>query len=243
MKRDLIIVENFYVDPDAVVRHARTLDYVLPYEEPGTVPDGQRASWRASRYRSARDCPFKSSKALIAKLEWLTGEVIDQDAWTCEFPVDDRGYPSADHRNVLTKSAWWNCSFHAKHDQQQKLGDGIHSHSDYDSWNPVGTDGWAGIIYLNKDPADNQTGLRTWKALDPRRQLDWMTPAENWVLQDTFGNAYNRLILHRGGVAHSGTNGWGETVADARLFQTFFFRVKQSLHVPSVTSEDIYLPP
>jgi hypothetical protein len=240
LHRDVIIVENFYADPDAVVRYARKLEYIFPYEPLGTE---QRISWRASRYRSALDCPFKTSKALIAKLQSLTGEVVDEDAWALDFPVDERGYPTTDHRSILRKSAWWNCSFHAKHDQKQKIGDGIHSHSDYDSWNPVGIDGWAGIIYLNKEGADSQTGLRTWTAIDPRRRFDWMTPSENWILQDSFGNTYNRLILHRGEIAHSGTNGWGRTVADGRLFQTFFFRVKQSVHVPSVTAEDVYLPP
>ena len=242
MKRDIVCVENFYADPTAVLRYAQGLDYVYPYQQPGTPTASQRITWRASRYKSAGDCPFKSSAALIASLQALTGETIDRDAWNCDFPVDASGYPTPDHRSVMQKSAWWNCCFHAKSDQQQKLGAGVHSHTDHDSWNPVGMDGWAGLIYFHHGSVDPQTGLRTWANRDPRRQFDWMTPSSEWILQDTLANVHNRLILHRGRVPHSGANGWGSSWEDARLFQTFFFRVKQTDNVESLTPKDLRLP-
>ena len=49
---------------------SRPLRFVVPYR-----PDRQ---WESSIFRSAKDCPFKSSEALISKFEWLTGERIDR---------------------------------------------------------------------------------------------------------------------------------------------------------------------
>jgi hypothetical protein len=242
MRRDIIIVENFYSDPDAIVRYAHGLEYVFPYQQPGTPEQDQRVTWFASRYRSGRDCPFKSSPHLIARLEQVTGEPIDLASWNQEFPVDDRGYPTSDHAAVGSKSAWWNCCFHAKPYVGQQLGAGVHSHTDYDSWNPVGRDGWAGIIYLNKEPTDTQAGLRTWVNKDPRREFDWMTPKENWVLRDTFANVYNRLILHRGRIPHSGADGWGSTLADSRFFQTVFFRTARCRETSGIELTDLHLP-
>jgi hypothetical protein len=61
-----------------------------------------------------------------------------------------------------------------------------------------------------------------------------MTPPENWLHVDTFGSVFNRLILHRGGMPHSGAPGWGTTLDNGRLFQTFFFRTLKVSTVPAV---------
>jgi hypothetical protein len=228
MQRDVIVVEEFYADPDAIVRYARGLDYVHPYQQPGTEKEGNRITWRASRYRPSKDCPFKSSSALIERLERLTGESIDREAWDLEFPVDANGYPAPGYARVTPKSAWWNCCFHVKHSTGQKLGDGVHSHTDRDTWNPVGTDGWAGLVYLNRDPPNPQGGLRTWDNKDPAHRFDWMTPAPNW-------------ILHRGNIPHSGTNGWGDSLENGRLYQTFFFRTRRRVEVAGLSPAELGL--
>lgn len=54
-------------------------------------------------------------------------------------------------------------------------------------------------------------------------QYDWMTPAENWQLVDSFANLLNRLILCRD-MPHSGAGGWGNCLENSRMYQTFFFR-------------------
>ncbi|WAS92936.1 hypothetical protein [Nannocystis punicea] len=239
MRRDVIVVDDFYADPAAVVRHARGLEYVYPYAQPGTDREGCPRTWFASRYRSANECPFKSSAALISRLQALTGELVDVAAWRMEFPIDENGYPRSDHRLVHPKSAWWNCCFHLKLDVKQELGGGVHSHTDHDSWNPVGLDGWAGLVYLNPAPPTNQGGLRTWDNRDPARQFEWMTSKHNWQLRDTFANVYNRLILHRGRVPHSGSNGWGDSFENGRFFQTFFFRTLGQRELPSLDLEEL----
>jgi hypothetical protein len=113
-----------------------------------------------------------------------------------------------------------------KLDSGQKLGDGVHNHVT-DSWNSVGPDGWAGILYLSPG-AELTGGLHLWNNILADRQFDWMTPAVNWRLLDSFANVFNRLILCRGDLPHSGANGWGHDLVTGRMFQTFFFRTTPS---------------
>lgn len=221
MHRDVIIADGFYDDPRAVVRYAYRQEFISPYD--GADADGGRvqSGWRSTRFRRAADCPFKSSEGLIERLEFLTGEALDREHWALDFPVDERGYLLPDveaHR----RGCWWNCSFHVKH-YAHDPGDGVHNHTDKDIWNCVDEDGWVGLIYLNED-APPSSGLYTWNNIDPAHQYDWTTPKENWILIDMFGNVFNRLILHRGRVPHSGAGGWGSSLQEGRLYQTFFFR-------------------
>jgi hypothetical protein len=48
-----------------------------------------------------------------------------------------------------------------------------------DSWNAVGDEGWAGLIYLHPG-APISGGLKLWRNKNESRNLDWMTPKENW---------------------------------------------------------------
>jgi len=225
MRRDIIIADDFYDDPEAIVRYALSLEYMFPYNHPEEEMAGKVIAWRTSKFRRAEECPIKSSKAIRDRLEFLTGERIDLDHWNLEFPVDDAGYP-IEGFETIRRGCWWNCAFHVKHWDGQKLGEGVHSHTDSDIWSAVGADGWAGLIYLNRDN-NLRAGLNTWRNRDRDRQFDWMTPPDNWLLVDVFGSVFNRLILHRGGLPHSGAPGWGRTLEEGRLFQTFFFRTLQ----------------
>jgi hypothetical protein len=223
MRTDIIVVDEFYADPGSVRNYALKLDYYYPYESTEAVASGrERPTWMASRFQSARDCPFKSSTHLISALAELTGEPIDIAYWNADFPVTLDGTASPLHRQKADRGCLWNCAFHCKPDNKQQLGDGVHNHVT-DTWNGVGVNGWAGLIYLNDDaPLDG--GLKLWRNLDPRRNFDWMTSRENWELIDDLGNVPNRLILARGNLPHSGAAGWGDALASGRLYQTFFFR-------------------
>jgi hypothetical protein len=129
------------------------------------------------------------------------------------------------------RTCLWNCCFHVKPDNRQKLGDGVHNHVT-DTWNSVGPDGWAGILYLSPS-APVEGGLHLWRNIDSSRQFDWMTPSHNWELVDTFGNLFNRLTLVRGDIPHSGSRGWGDHIEEGRMYQTFFFRTTQKrIHWP-----------
>jgi hypothetical protein len=221
-RRSIVVLDSFYRRPDAVRDYALEQRFYLPYEDEADVAAGRKmATWWASSFRSAKSCPFKSSEQLRAVLQNAVGEPLDVEHWEGDYPVDDDGRPKAP-RGVSPRTCLWNCCFHVKPDNGQRLGDGVHNHVT-DSWNAVGENGWAGIVYL--DPAAPLTGgLNLWRNRDPRRLYDWMTPATNWELIDSFGNVFNRLVLVRGSIPHSGAAGWGDRIENGRLYQTFFFR-------------------
>jgi hypothetical protein len=221
-RRSIVVIDDFYAEPDLVRKYALDLSYYTPYESRSAVDAGQaRATWWASRFQDADRCPIKSSAAVVSALEHATGERIDTEHWRTSFPVTEESKPVLDP-GAPAQTCLWNCSFHVKPDNGQELGGGVHNHVT-DQWNSVGSEGWAGIVYLNPDaPVDG--GLYLWRNVDESRDFDWMSPAENWQLIDAFGNIYNRLVLVRGDVPHSGAGGWGHRLEEGRLYQTFFFK-------------------
>jgi len=223
MRTSIVVVEDFYEDPDAVRDYALAQRYYYPYQADADVCSGRTPfSWTTSWFTSADECPFKRSASLIAKLEAATGETIDRDHWRLDFPITAEGKADAQRATLAPHSCLWNCSFHFKPCNQQQLGEGVHNHVT-DSWNSVGVDGWAGLLYLQPQAPLNG-GLKLWRNRDPARRFDWMTPKEDWEMIDDIGNVYNRLILCRGDLPHSGAAGWGTTPENGRLYQTFFFR-------------------
>lgn len=224
VRKAVIIVEDFYADPLAVRDYALRQRFYYPYELNASLASGrERFTWMASWFREAQGCPFKSSQALIRKLEGLTGEEVDMEHWNRSFPVTEEGKAAPDFSRV-PHSCLWNCCFHFKPDIGQQIGAGVHNHVT-DGWNEVGRTGWAGLIYMSPD-APLSSGLRLWRNRDPERNFDWMTPREDWEMVDAFGNVFNRLILCRGDLPHSGANGWSDLMETGRLYQTFFFKVK-----------------
>jgi hypothetical protein len=229
LRRSVIIAEDFYGDPFSVVGYALRQKFYYPYEPDADVESGKTPfSWMSTRFKPSHECPFKSSRALVGKLEHLTGDKIDMEHWRMGFPVTAEGKAAPDCHEAA-RTCLWNCCFHFKPDTGQEIGQGVHNHLT-DRWNGVGENGWAGLIYLSRN-APLSGGLRLWRNRDPRKNFDWMTPAENWELVDALGNVFNRLILCRGNLPHSGANGWGREIESGRLYQTFFFKVKD----PAVT--------
>ena len=224
MRKSIVVIDNFYHDPDAVRAYALRQKYYFPYQADDDVRSGRkRASWMTSWFKEASNCPLKSSRQLIERLESATGDVIDMEHWNLGFPIDSEG-KAAESELSSPHSCFWNCCFHMKALNNQPLGEGVHNHVT-DRWNSVGEDGWAGLIYLNRD-APVRGGLTLWRNRDHSRNYDWMTPRENWELIDDLGNVYNRLLLCRGDAPHSGAAGWGDRLENGRLYQTFFFSVK-----------------
>lgn len=223
-RRSIIVIEDFYTDPDSVREYALRQKYYLPYQNEEDIEAGKgKPKWWASWYKQPKDCPFKSSPALVEQLELAVGERIDMEHWNNSYPVNERSKPQSQQPGARD-ACLWHCCFHVKLDSNQKLGQGVHNHVT-DHWNSVGPQGWAGLIYLAKDaPLDG--GLHLWRNIDPDNTYDWMTPASNWEYLDRFANLYNRLILVRGSIPHSGANGWGDAVATGRMFQTFFFKTR-----------------
>jgi hypothetical protein len=220
-RQSIVVVEDFYSDPHEVRAYALHQPYYLPYQDAALIQSGaQQAIWWSSWYKPYKHCPFKSSPHLIERLEQAIGERIDMDGWKAQYPVDECSKPV--HGKVDSRRAClWNCSFHVKLNCRQKLGEGVHNHVT-DPWNSVGRNGWAGIVYLSPG-AEFDGGLHLWTNIAPGQRFDWMTPAVNWRLVDSFANIFNRLVLCRGDLPHSGANGWGQNLETGRMFQTFFF--------------------
>lgn len=226
MRKDIIIVDNFYQDPLEVRDYAlKELDinHYLPYGI---------NTWRATKTKKWSECPFKSSESLVQRLSDITGEEVDLDMWRLDYPEHNSKEditPNQDHPDwggKLYRNAKWNCAFHVKPLTGQKIGEGVHNHVT-DVWNCVGEDGWVGLIYLNPN-APNDSGLFLWENLDKQKNYDWMTPANNWKLIDSLGAVFNRLILCRGAKPHSGADGFSNLDEEGRLYQTFFFTTKKS---------------
>jgi hypothetical protein len=223
MRKSIIVVDNFYRRADEVRRNALASEFYYPYQSQTQVASGMAPSWMSTVYQQAKECPFKSSETLLSTLEEITGEQIDREYWQRSFPLDLEGRPTAGCEDDPTRGCLWNCTFHIKPETGQQLGEGVHNHVT-DIWNSVGVNGWAGLIYLNR-AAPLTGGLHLWQNRDPAHNFDWMTAPENWELRDSFANVYNRLILVRGDVPHSGADGWANSMDRGRLYQTFFFRV------------------
>jgi hypothetical protein len=236
-RHSIVVVEEFYGDALAVRNYSLRQSYYPPYEDEAELEAGRkRATWWASRFKSYDQCPFKSSKILIEALEQAVGETIDMERWQAPFPLDAKSKPLPGKVTGL-RSCLWNCCFHVKPENGQQLGNGVHNHV-VDSWNSVGPDGWAGIIYLTPGaPIDG--GLYLWRNFEPAKHFDWMTPAQNWELVDSFGNVFNRLVLVRGDVPHSGAAGWGDRLETGRLYQTFFFHTAAERRIWPVSLPDL----
>jgi hypothetical protein len=224
-RRSIVVVENFYDDPDLIHEYALRQVYYLPYQTTAALKLGEKAKWWTSRYKTAGECPFKSSDIIIQKLEGAVGEKIDREHWNNEYPVDNLSKPITEFASAKN-ACLWNCSFHAKL-HEQPFGSGVHNHVT-DIWNPIGEDGWSGLIYMSH--AGLEAGIHLWNNVNPRNQYEWMTPRKNWLHVDRFGNNYNRLLLVRGNIPSSGINGSGTSVLTGRLFQTFFFKTVPETH-------------
>lgn len=222
MRTAIIVVDNFYKDPEAIIRYAQESKYYYPYHKKEDIIAGRvKPNWMSSYFKKASECPFKSSVALIERLEEITGEKIDLDHWNGDFPVDADQNLLENFKNY-DRTCRWNCCFQVKFGFREE-GSGVHNHVT-DVWNSVGETGWAGIIYLNKD-APLDAGLSLWKNKFGQ-PFEWMSGASHWELIDKFANICNRLILCRGDAPHSGGSGFGDSIYNGRLFQTFFFKTK-----------------
>lgn len=242
MRRDLIVINNFYKNPQAVVNYAKNLKFYSPYQlKSDLLQKGLKPTWITSRFTPFKTCPFRSSEKLIATIEDIIGETIDRKYWDRDITVpegitEDDFYDNfrtytrklvSDHEKnnpeILPSDlqpSLWNCCFQVK--TKYDTSQAIHNHVN-DFWQCTGETGWNGIIYLN-DKAPERTGIKFWKNRFGN-DLEWMTENERWDMVDDLGNVFNRLILFRGTTPHSGAPGFGETIEDGRLFQTFFFRV------------------
>ncbi|MBV8862472.1 MAG: hypothetical protein JO259_11505, partial [Mycobacterium sp.] len=82
-RRSVVIVDDFYADPDRVREYALNQQYYLPYQDEEQVKrEAQDPTWWSSWYQPYERCPFKSSEALVKRLEEAVDEYIDMAHWS-----------------------------------------------------------------------------------------------------------------------------------------------------------------
>jgi hypothetical protein len=213
--RDIMVVDNFYEDPDAVRNHALGLEYV------------QYAKDWFSSVLEIRDNPLKGRGVRLAhrqireRLSTIVGSEADEETWD-------------------TAGDGWNGAFHYKLSRgvdrylAPMMGSMIHNHVGRDE--DVKPGGWSGLVYLHpKPPRGGGTSIwlhrpsgRCW-TLDARYALDW----DEFEPVLEIENRYNRLVLFSASIYHLASSGWGRSRDNARLFQTFFWNVRHNGKVDS----------
>ena len=198
----IIIKDNFYEDPQKVLQQAKTLQYVQ-YEP----------FWYASafttKYGVNIDKPFMgfryNDNNVIEKIENLIKARVDLSSW----------YTGGDN---------WNGAFHMKF-MNPFHKDLIHHHyKDNDCEN-----GYSGVVYLSQNT--NNSGTKIWKRKSTNSIIGEYGPffeyydINHWDLYKNVQAKFNRIVLFKGNVFHSGDAGFGDNIDNCRLFQTFFFNI------------------
>jgi uncharacterized protein DUF3309 len=203
---DVIVVDNFYDDPDAVRAFALGLSYV-PYRNWLGIP-----FWFSSALEVA-DNPLKGKgvrllgPGLYERMCELTCSRIDRDTWE-------------------TAGDGWNGAFHYKIRALPTMTSAIHNHTG----RPEDViHGWSGLIYLTPG-VRRSNGTTIWRSKKTGKCFSTESVYDlrfsDYEMVFDVENVYNRLVLFYASVFHMGNEGFGSRLENARLFQTFFFNTR-----------------
>lgn len=203
MEPIVIVKDNFYKDPETVVSIAKSIKYIEYephwYSSALTTKYGKLIENKFDGYRY-------NDNNVIQLIENVINKKVDMDTW-------------------YTGGDMWNGAFHMKFENDNHK-DLIHHHyKDNDC-----PRGYSGVVYLNTQ--NSNSGTKIWKQKCTGKITGNYGPffsyynSENWELYKHIAPKYNRLVLFKGDVYHSGDGGFGSTFDDCRLFQTFFFNVQ-----------------
>ena len=232
MRESIIIVKDFYDNPDEVREYAFNCIYYDAYEN---IDDdiNHRIHWEYSR---SQDRYVTDEN--ISKLENIIGAKIDIEH-----------FKTSDHW-VHPRGCKWNAGFQIKSSDDGTLTttkdlDCIHEHIN-DNWNQVPQDtGWTGVLFLTPDNiASKDCGTAIWynNSIGTVNHKDeWICDTiENYEFEDTtvFGKygqwdlfaqfqfKYNTLVLMKPELFHAGLGRFGNNHRNSRIIQTFFFKEK-----------------
>jgi hypothetical protein len=205
--RDVIVVDDFYEDPDAVRAFALRQRY-----------EAYRPGWFSSALEVV-DNPLRGRGVRLA-----TPAIRERLSRLVHAEADETSWHSA--------GDGWNGAFHYKTANRfvralLPFDSSIHNHVGRDE--DVRPGGWSGLVYLNPQPQE-RSGTSIWMhkptrrcwALEPTYSVRW----RDFELILDVENRYNRLVLFYGSIFHLAAAGWGSRKEDARLFQTFFWNVR-----------------
>jgi hypothetical protein len=181
MKTNVIIVDDFYSNPDQVRNFALT----QPFDITGNFPGARTTQFLT-----------EDTKQAIQDIIFAAGGIITD--W-----LEQYGYTGAFQLCTANDRTW------------------IHA-------DPFNT--WAGVCYLTPNaPISSGTALYKHissgefsKTNDDYESNDYT----KWEMTDYIANRYNRLVLYRGDLFHASLNYFGDSLYNARLFQTFFFNTE-----------------
>jgi hypothetical protein len=119
---------------------------------------------------------------------------------------------------------WWNGAFHVKLANWVRNRSAIHHHFKAGDVTPRG---WSGLVYLSPE-APRDSGTTIWR----ERRTGLCVAGEGAKFSRNVGdfelalrveNRFNRLVLFRENVLHRSERGFGTSIGNGRLTQTFFF--------------------
>lgn len=202
--RDIIVIDNFYEDPDAVREYALGLHYE-PYEpKMGWFASGSLDRENPGQLRGTR----LATPLIKQKLASIVGTELDDATWE-------------------QSGEGWNGAFHYKRASVTPIGSSIHNHVGRDD--DVRPGGWSGLVYLNPRPPRG-AGTSIWMEKSTGKCFSersiYSNNFDRFEMILDLENRYNRLVLFYASIFHFAARGFGNDVRDARLFQTFFFNVK-----------------
>ncbi len=223
----LVVHDDFYSDPDAIRATALSKEfhqYSPPTadqvgEEKAAAYAGQLQRWMASaliRHHGelvANPRPgFRYAPPEVrARIGAILGERPDEATWD-------------------TMGDGWNGAFHVQYGGAAGRPGSIHHHYKEGDVTPRG---WSGLVYLSPDATPEHgttiwrsraTGLCVATARGNVAEYDY----DDFELALRVENRYNRLVLFREHVLHRAEIGFGSTLRDGRMSQTFFFQSVRS---------------
>jgi len=194
MNTNLIIIDNFYKNPD------QTREWVLKqnFEVTGNFP-GKRTKpvYFQKELKTSIQMILATAGGKIT--EWNVGPESYNTAFQYTIK-SDKSWIHPDHHNT------WAGVCYLTPDAPISGGTALFKHK---------KTGWEKPP-LNKDGSWNEKKLE--KQIYPDTH-DY----KKWDMTAMVGNVYNRLVLYRGNFFHSSLKYFGKNLNDGRLFQTFFF--------------------
>jgi len=200
-KTSLIVVDNFYEDPDSIFDDLFSGGFhhaYPPLDESIGYQSSSRDQWYASSHTEKSDW-------IRHKFENIINKKIDKPFWDTNIHWNGR---------FLVKLKDAGMSFHCHDNESRGLTDG----------NDVGPDGWSAVIFMNKKTPIEQgffTAITDEKNI-PLNSI-FLNP-DDVVYDSIIGNVYNRCVLFRGNIFHTGAGGMGDKIENARIVQGFFFK-------------------
>ena len=195
-KSDLIVIDNFYADPDKVRNYALSLEYQPP-ENHGAV------GYRCENGRKI----YEGTKEVFEKLlDTSISNGTDLGEWDYStngcFQWCDKEVPIVYHCDSQQYAA----IIYLTPDAPPSCGTSFLRHKKYKIRNSS--------IYDKPD----------WNMQQKNLDAPHLNK-ENWETVDSIGNVYNRLVIFNAQYIHSVSEYFGEDITNSRLFQLFFFNL------------------